>query len=425
MTISIPKSRFLNSICLFCCTVLCIHYSFGNLNKMASHYTIKATINTQTQSLNANVTISYNPHEQTKTLAFIAHENVVIKNCLASGLLGFSEEKKSNKQKSILLNFKNTIEKPITITFDYTFTLKEKDAPWGIDKISDDWIELSLNSGWLPIISSYNNQFSVEAELDIISKSKFDILSSGTSKALGNHKYKIKNTIPQIDFVLIGSPKLHKSQKGNITIYEPKENNEREGFVFNFSEKSYQWLNSTFGEVKKIPPVKLVITPRKESGYARKNFIVLSNDISVTDTLHFVNYITHEFVHFWSNGANPLSEHRWLDESIAEYVAWKYIHKNYDEIEVKNFLTKIKKELDRIAPVYVKGKTDIPSHAVMYKKGVYKLFQLEEMVGENKMFKILIDWFRVENKNSEEFLRLIENIVGRKVVQNFRLELSK
>lgn len=39
-------------------------------------------------------------------------------------------------------------------------------------------------------------------------------------------------------------------------------------------------------------------------------------------------------------------------------------------------------EADTIPPVYVLGENKIPSHAVMYRKGVYKLFKLEEMIAE-------------------------------------------
>lgn len=416
---------FLNTRYFFYCLLVIVICSCNNSKSTTSHYSVKATINVEQQTLNATVDLLYFPTTENNSIEFIAHENVYITNCSADGLLNFTENTKSNKAKSIVLNFKNKIENPIKITFEYTFVLKEKDAPWGIDKISEDWVELSLNSGWLPIISSYNNQFSSDTELQIESKRKFNILSSGTSQALGDNKFKITNTIPQIDLVLIGSSNFQENRKNSITIYENHENEKRNEFIFKHSEKSYQWLNNTFGEIKKLPPVKLIITPRNESGYARKNFIVLSNDISVKDTIHFVNYITHEFAHFWSTGANPLSEHRWLDESIAEYVAWKYISKNYNKKELNEFLTNAQKESETIPAVYIQGVTKVPSHAVMYRKGVYKLFKLEELIGEENMFSLLSEWFKVEEKNSEAFLKKLEAISGIQTAESFRLELSQ
>jgi len=425
MNLFLHQMRFLKSSFVFCCLLLFVCYSCGHPENKTSHYSVKASINTEQQSVKVNVDISYLPSKATKIIEFIAHENVIIQSCSASGLLNYTEKEKGNKAKTVILNFKEEIDKWVTISLEYTFILKEEDAPWGIDKISEDWIELSLNSGWLPIISSYGNQFTSQTELEIVSKIQFSILSSGTSEVVGNNTFNITNATPQIDLVLIGSSQFQESRKGHISIFENQENKERNEFIFNFSEKSYQWLNHTFGEVKKIPPVKLVITPREESGYARKNFIVLSNDISVQDTLHFVNYITHEFTHFWSTGANPVSEHRWLDESIAEYIAWKYVEKNYSEAKLKEFLTKAKKEADTIAPVYVLGVSKVPSHAVMYRKGVYKLFKLEEMIGEEEMFSLLSEWFKVEEKNSESFLEHVKIIGGVQAADNFRLELSK
>lgn len=417
--------RFLKSSYTFCFALLIVCNSCNQAEDSTSHYSVKASINTEQQSVKVDVDITYLPSKATKSIEFITHENVIIQSCTANGLLDYTEKGKANKAKVVTLHFEKEIATPLTIRFDYAFVLKEEDAPWGIDKISEDWIELSLNSGWLPIIATYSNQFTSETELEIVSKNEFSILSSGTSRVVGSNKFNITNTTPQMDLVLIGSSQFQESRKGHISIFENQENKERNEFIFSFSEKSYQWLNDTFGEVKKMPPVKLVITPREESGYARKNFIVLSNDISVQDTLHFVNYITHEFAHFWSTGANPISEHRWLDESIAEYIAWKYVEKNYSEAKRNEFLAKAKKEAGTIAPVYIIGVSKVPSHAVMYRKGVYKLFKLEEMIGEEEMFSLLSGWFKVENKNSESFLEHLKTIAGVQTADKFRLELSK
>jgi len=419
------QTRFLNPNYLFYYLLLVIVYSCDAPKNNSSHYSVNAIVNTEQQSVNVTVDISYLPSASTSRLEFIAHENITIQSCSADGLLNYTEKEANNKAKTIVLHFENEVEKLVTIRFEYTFVLKEGDAPWGIDKIAEGWIELSLNSGWLPIISSFDNQFSAEAELQIVSEQTFNVLSSGITEVIGDNTFKITNETPQIDLVLIGSSKFKQRQKDHITIFENEENKERNEFIFNFGEKSYQWLNTAFGGVKKLPPVKLVITPRSESGYARKNFIVLSNDISAKDTLHFVNYITHEFAHFWSTGANPLSEHRWLDESIAEYLAWKYISKNRNETKWNEFIARAKKEADTIPPVYVLGEHKVPSHAVMYRKGVYRLFQLEQMIGEEKMFSLLSDWFTVAEKDSEKFLAKLENSAGAQTADRFRVALSK
>lgn len=416
---------FIKSSCLLCCLFLFAMFGCDTHERTNSHYTVDAHINTHEQSIKVSVDITYLPSEATKSIAFIAHENVNLQSCKAKNLLNFVEAPATNKAKTITLNFNEEVGNWVTIHFEYDFVFKAGDAPWGIDKISEDWIELSLNSGWLPIIASFDNQFTSETELHIVSNNTFSVLSSGASRSEGHNTFSITNSIPQIDLVLIGSSEFQESSKGTISIFQNQENKERDAFIFNFSEKSYDWLNTTFGAVKELPPVKLVITPREESGYARKNFIVLSNDISVSDTLHFVNYITHEFAHYWSTGANPLSEHRWLDESIAEYVTWKFIRTYYNKTKWNEFLDRAKKEADTIPPVYILGESKTPSHAVMYRKGVYKLYQLEQMIGEEKMLHLLSDWFKVEKKNSEHFLNKLANMADLPTAENFRIELSK
>ncbi len=394
--------------------------------KKTSHYKVNVAIHPEKQSLSTLANITYIPkaNEKTDSITFIGHENIMIKKCIANGLIRYHEEQSGNKAKTIVLYFENEIEKNVNITFEYDFTLTPDDAPWGIDKISNDWIELSLNSGWLPILSTYDNQFSADASISVVSKNKFEILFSGTSKKLGKNTFQITNVVPQIDLVLLGSSNFEESIDRNIAIYERKINTKRNNFIHQLGNNSHQWLNNKFGKVKKLPSSKLVITPRTESGYARKNLIVLSNDISVKDTIHFVNYITHEFAHFWSTGANPLSPHRWLDESIAEYIAWKYIEEKFNTKYLRKFLDTTEKEAVTIPPVYIKGNNEIPKHAVMYRKGVYKLFKLEQMIGQQTMFLLLEKWFNVKEKNSENFLKQLEAISGTQISENFRHELS-
>jgi hypothetical protein len=60
----------------------------------------------------------------------------------------------------------------------------------------------------------------------------------------------------------------------------------------------------------------------------------------------------------------------------------------------------------------------------MYRTGVYKLFKLEQMIGEKNMFLLLSEWYKIEEKTSENFLKKLETISGTQAVESFRLELS-
>ncbi|MDY8137684.1 hypothetical protein [Aquimarina sp. 2201CG5-10] len=420
------KTKVILRTLTVCCLMFISCFCQGQINKK-SHYAVKASINVKQQTFNVEANISYvpKPNDSLNTLTFMIHENADIESCKVKGLVKYEVKKGDNKISSLILYFKENIKEEIQVNLKYSSVLKKDDAPWGIDKISDEWIELSLNSVWLPIVATFDNQFDAQLDIKIIADTDFNVLSSGLSKKVGHNTYKIKNVTPQIDLVLIGSPNFYKSNGKNITIYDHKLNEERNKLMFDYGERSYTWLNNSFGKAKKIPPAKLVITPRKESGYARKNFIVLSNDISVNNTIHFANYIAHEFAHFWSSGANPLTAHRWLDESIAEYIAWKYVQKEFGDNALDEFLTRVKKEAPTLPPVYTKEAAKVPSHAVMYRKGVGKLFELEEMIGESTMFTLMTEWFKEDVKDSEKFLQLIKDVIGVETAQKFRTKLSK
>lgn len=392
-----------------------------------THYETKVKIDVNQQSFEVELTINYHAPESKPidSLEFLIHENANFIHGKAEGLLKLEEVARANQGKAITLYFKKAWTGAKKLHFHYTSILKKEDAPWGIDKITGDWIELSLNSTWLPILSSFNLQFTADVELELVADKRFEMISSGTSKKIGRNKFEITNTVSQIDLVLVGSPAFYNTNIGDITIHDHRKADERSAFIAAIGQKGYQWLNQTFGKFKAIPPVKLVIAPRPESGYARKNFILLNDGISIKDTLGFVIFITHEFAHFWSSGANPLTVHRWLDESVAEYIAWKYVQQKFATDAFHDFLIRIEKEAPTLPPVYEGSDTGAPEHAVMYRKGVSKLYQLEKTIGEAAMFTFLTRWFAVEKKETETFLSLLEKLQGKEIAGSFRVNLGK
>jgi len=402
------------------------YYGIGQKENLA-HYETKVKVDVTQQSFEVELTINYHAAESESidSLEFLIHENANFSGCEAVGLSMFKEVAKSNQGKAVTLYFKKPWMGAKKLHFYYTSVLKKEDAPWGIDQITTDWIELSLNSTWLPILSSFTLQFTADVELELVADKGFEMISSGTSKKVGRNKFEITNTVSQIDLVLVGSPAFHNTNIGDITIHDHRKAEERAAFIAAIGQKGYEWLNRLFGEVKAMPPVKLVIAPRPESGYARKNFIILNDGISVKDTVGLANFISHEFAHFWSSGANPLTVHRWLDESIAEYISWKFVQKECSASAFHDFLMRIEKEGPNLAAVYEGNDTGAPSHAVMYRKGVAKLYALEKTIGEAAMFTFLTAWFAVEKKETETFLALLEKLEGGKVAGNFRTTLGK
>ncbi len=396
-------------------------------NENLAHYEAKVNIDVNQQSFEVELTINYHAPESKPidSLEFLIHENANFIHGKAEGLLKLEEVARANQGKAIMLYFEDQWTGTKKLHFHYTSILKEEDAPWGIDKITGDWIELSLNSTWLPILSSFNLQFTADIALELVANKNFEMISSGTSKRIGPNKFEISNTVSQIDLVIVGSPAFHNTSIGNISIHDHQKAEERAEFIAAIGQKGYEWLNRIFGKVKEIPPVKLVIAPRPESGYARKNFIILNDGISVKDTVGLANFITHEFAHFWSSGANPMTVHRWLDESIAEYMAWKFVQEAFSKQAFHVFLARIEKEAPTLDAVYKGNDTGPPKHAVMYRKGVAKLYRLEKTIGEAAMFTFLTAWFAVEKKETETFLALLEKLQGKEVARGFRANLGK
>lgn len=391
-----------------------------------SHYTFDVEIDTDKQLLSVSGKMLYPiPEFQEDSIRFLLHKNMRITQ--------FGRSKKFTIQalEGSFFNFVaihpeglQSAGDKFVIPFRYSGTLNKEDLPYKIDRIGPEYLELSANSMWLPILATLNNYFTADFNVEINGMPEsVRLISSGNVTENGENSFRVQNEIPQIDVVLVASANLQVSDYDHITLYNTTRDQPVDTLIVQ-SKNALEWLNDRFGEVHELKEGKLVITPREESGYARKNLIILS-DISSKPPESIARFVAHEFAHFWTSKVNAQSSHRWIDESMAEYLALKFIDKQFGPEIVNDMLIAFNEEAVKLPPVYTGTSSRVPSHAVMYRKGVAKLFWLENRIGEARMQELLKRWFASPGRTTEDFLLILGNLSGEENAVAFGAELAK
>ena len=421
--------RILLLFSAFIFIISCSPNKEGSAKNGTTYYQVDLKVDVQNQKISVHTTLTHNLRDSEQdSIAFLVHGNMAFSLINSEDYESVKEvDIDGSKLKRIVLKGYRSSRKnddKTDISFEYEGVLKEVDMPWGIDKISSDWIEISSNSMWLPIIETFDVYATVQAEVILDSSEKMVLISSGSVIERASNIFEVINTIEQIDFVLLAAPKLNKISNEKIDLFT-KDNPDQ--FYIEFlerSEQSLDWLNKHFGETKTLEKGKLVVAPRTESGYARKNFIILTDIKNETEEF-LTEFITHEFAHFWSSKTNPRTRHRWLDESIAEYVALVYVREVYGLGKYDSIIEKFREEAPSLPPVYDESREGAPPHAVMYRKGVVKLDWLEKRVGWEVMVLILNKWFSSASRDTKGFLFAIEEVTNIETVKSFELEIKK
>ncbi len=412
-----------------CLTLAGVNACTNKEKKEHTHYDVELNIDVASQQITSRITIQHKiTQKEIDSLVFLVHDNMNFSTKLAQGFATVREhDLKDSKLKRILFDdyqHSTDIKDKIEIILEYQGVLKDEDMPWGIDKVSEHWVELSSNSMWMPIIESFDTHVIVSATVTLESTKDMKVISSGEVARESKNNFIVNNHIPQIDFVIIGSPEVHVVSSDKMVLFTKQEPKKLHKDFLERSEQSLYWLNDHFGNVKQLEHGKLVIAPRTESGYARKNFIILT-DIQHESEEFLTEFITHEFVHFWSSKTNPRTRHRWLDESIAQYLALVYFKEVYGNEKHEVILKKYRKEAATLPPVYDESRTGAPPHAVMYRKGVAKLDWLEQHIGQQTVIEILNTWFASEGRETEDFLVIVEGATNKRIANAFRKELAK
>jgi hypothetical protein len=413
-------------VLLFSTGIVC----YGNDLKSETESNYRLNVNIDVDDQNLRVSGSFNHilrESETDSVSFLVHSNMRFDLMRASAFQSVKEVSITDYKVKRIVFYdpkKPGSNEVASFHFSYSGQLKDVDMPWGIDKISENWIELSANSMWLPLVESFDVFSTVTAEVNLATEKGYELISSGKISEKGKNQFLVENHIPQIDFVILASDEFQTQKYKGTELVSSAPLSQSSENLLKLSSESQAWLNTRFGDKDAMEQVKLVMTPRKESGYARKNLIVLS-DISGKSDLFLTEFITHELTHFWSTKVNPRSPHRWLDESIAQYVSMVYIRESSDADFYESELARYQKEVPELPHVYKASDSSQPSHAILYRKGVVKLDWLEQRIGFERMMSLFKKWFGSDYATTEGFLDLLGKEEGENMKVAFRNELEQ
>lgn len=292
--------------------------------------------------------------------------------------------------------------------------------PERINRITEDWIELGLDSFWHPVFETFDRPFTARLTLKL--SEDWELVASGKSTRVGDLVV-LDNRVPQIDLAFVASPDLETARLGNSVVYAPDAEAPVVDRVLEAAEACAESLNRDFGSREPLPPRRFVLAPREESGYARKNYVVLSrlSDSPEGATI----FLCHELAHFWSMRGNPMTVENWLNESFAEYAALRIVRERHGEAAYETMLAEKRERSKSAPPVWTTGSKTRGSHATMYHKGPVALAELEAAIGTEAFDRFLERYMTGTFATTPELLEVLEETVGEEARRTFEDLLAR
>jgi hypothetical protein len=295
-------------------------------------------------------------------------------------------------------------------------------SPGGINRVDSDWVELGADAAWHPLFFPLTQQLRGEVELGL--PPGWSVVTSG-SVSPGPDGHHLRNSLPQVDIAFSAAPAMDSAATAQFTVHHTGAHADRVEHLLDVGSWAVDYLNERFGTQAPLPEARLVLAPRAGPSYSQRNYLVFAADADLPGERELLRHYCHEFAHFWSTGADPLSPENWLNESFAELVGAHCVRDRLGEVAYDSVVRGWREEAEGQPPVWTPEASGRPSTEVAYRKGPYLLHRLEERMGRGDFHRFLERHLVAEGRATSEMLSLLEEVGGPEVRSWFEMALAR
>lgn len=392
------------------------------LGEVAVHtgYIGDVAIDPSSQKLSAHWSIQFIADSATvDSVVFLLNPGLVISRVAGENVAGHTSHPADDAQ-VVTVRFLPALALGTANRIDIDYAGVPAFGSDGINRIAPTWVELGLDSYWLPIFADYRKRIAAEVRLDL--PSGWSAATSGKVTRNGN-RLVLATGIPLIDIAFTASPTFMQTQTASTTVLWVRPDSPTVARVLDDAESCRRYLNTRYGFSDTLPAVRLVLAPRSGPGYARRNYIVLT-DAASTPAPALGAYICHELSHFWSSAANSSGPENWLNEAFAEYVSSRYVRATFGQAPYDSLVARWQRMSAGQPAIWTPESAKRPSAQVAYRKAPFLLSRLAQRIGSEKMDQFLRRYMVGRIRTTPQLLAALSDVAGADNASWFREELA-
>ena len=395
----------------------------GSQAVTAAHYDVAATIAQSTATVSANVTITLPPGEVHDGTAFIIGDWYAITALRIGGGITTTESKTSKPLahlRRIVLHVPHPLERPVTMRIAYHGNLNGPGTKQGEETLTAGRMELRLEDMWLPVRDDFAMRFTADARIAGIPHDEI-IVSQGeyhhVRDVLDLHRRYADFGLP-----VVAARGLNEFATSSVQVYAADLDSRLVKLLRTHAVGAIDYYEKWFGPIPGGAPVRIAVTDRGGSSYARIGFIsVGAARAEIAKDPNYPDYgpaglVAHEFAHAWWSPADPLTDNYWLAESLAEYSSMRYIEHAFGPKILALRIEKKREESKGAPPILGHGR---PNRIDLYAKGPLLLFQLQQDIGREKMDRVLAILGRNPPHVTADFLAVLQQVAGPEAAEEF------
>ncbi|MHB1328955.1 MAG: M1 aminopeptidase family protein [Gemmatimonadales bacterium] len=290
----------------------------------------------------------------------------------------------------------------------------------GINAILPTRVELNLDSQWFPIPARIDHE--LVGDLRVRVPQDWQVASGGvTDQDSAGHV--VRTRVPQVDVAFSAAPTLREVAGAQFTVLYSNAGERAARAALTAAENCAGYLDARFGKQYPFPGGRIVLADRPGPGYARKNYIVLSN-INPDSTEALQNFLCHEVAHYWTRFSGAMSPNYWLIETFAEYAAALYLRDRIGQAAFDRRRVVWETGGRSAGPVWTPETTARQSYAVAYRRGPHLLSLLEDRIGRESFARFIDGYMETGIASTAALLDHLQAVAGVEAADWFRTQLA-
>jgi hypothetical protein len=383
----------------------------------------KLFVSTKANMLKGDFHYTYISTDITRsTLSFFLSPDMEIDAVIGGNVKSYSFDRNARPFATLNIEFKRPLVEGERMKFSLSYSGTTSQGLWTGDH---HWVDLDPDFMLLPLFNTFETfTYSLEATIDDPNYQFVDL-----EKGEMNEVFRTETKTPPYYF----NPVLASDNKANGLLVNRVPVNDKTATIFSNEADSSQYVgdavvrifdffNSTFGREEVVNSCSILYRPLPRPLHR----VTRSFDRSIVFSYSYSNIATlaHEIAHFWWNRGNALTTEKWLSESFAQYSEMMFIRQDQGEEKFSEIITGLEKQSAKLPPLL--GGDRFGSHGddLIYVKGPFLLYQLEEQIGREKFVDFMVVLNRKKVSTTQKLLTELEQLTDKEVRAAFEEKLK-
>jgi len=370
------------------------------------------------QSVEADLAFTYVAKDSARSsLSFWIDSEMEIHSVNGDLVESYTFDKEATPFATLTIVFKEQLGVGEENSFSFVYSGKPSKGFW-IEEYH--WVDIDPDFMILPVFSTLEDfDYKIKAVVDDENYKFIDVQKGRLSQEI---EVTSKTTSYYFNPILVSN-----NQENGIGLYENSadgknirvftEYADSARYVGDAALRIFDFFNSTFAREEQLHFCSVLYRPIPYDEHK----VTRSFKPSIVFAKSHENIATlaHEISHFWWNRGDALTTEKWLSESFAQYSEMMFIRHDQGEAKFNTIIEKLAGRTEKLPPLLGGDRFGKYGDGLIYEKGPYILYQLENRIGYEKFVDFMVAVNRDQVSTTGHVLEVLEGQTSADVRKEF------